>query len=98
MLMRCLPSSNAKKRRSTNMATITSKEIVDDIIAADGRYMGDPQVVKVVEYSNMFNGGQAWGIIYEGEDPMRYHNAPACHNPQTIWVHSSIVPEPRNQI
>ena len=78
------------------MATITSKEIVDEIIAADGLYMGDPQVIKVVEYSNMFNGGQAWGIIYEGEDPMRYHNAPACHRPQTIWVHRSIVGRPDN--
>jgi len=73
------------------MATITSKEIIDEIIAADGRYMGDPQVIKVVAYRNQFNGGEAWGIIYEGEDPMRYHNAPACHNPQTIWVHKSLV-------
>jgi hypothetical protein len=73
------------------MATITQKEIVDEIIAADGQYYDDPLVVKVVQYENMFNGDLAWGIIYHGEDPMRYHNAPACHNPKTIWVHKSLV-------
>ena len=73
------------------MATINSREIIDEIIAADGRYEGDPQVIKIVAYRNMFNGGEAFGIIYEGEDPMRYHNAPACKSPQTIWVHKSLV-------
>ena len=78
------------------MATVTSKAIVDEIIAGNGLYGNDedgydPLVVKIVAYSNMFNGGEAWGLIYEGEDPMRYHNAPACHHPQTIWVHSSLV-------
>jgi hypothetical protein len=73
------------------MATITQKHIVDEIIASDGRYMDDDLVVKIVEYENMFNGGLAWGIIYHHEDLMRYHNSPACHNPRTIWAHSSIV-------
>lgn len=78
------------------MATVSSKEIVDDIIAGDGLYGSeeegyDPLVVKIVEYRNQFNGDPAWGLIYEGEDLMRYHNAPACHSPQTIWVHSSLV-------
>ena len=72
------------------MATITQKHIVDDIIAADGRYEGDPLVIRIVQYNNMFNGGIAYGLIYDGEDPMRYHNAPACDNPKTIWQHSSL--------
>jgi hypothetical protein len=38
-----------------------------------------------VEYENQWNGEPAYGLIYEGEDPHRYHNAPACHNPTTIW-------------
>jgi hypothetical protein len=73
------------------MATLTNPEIVQEIIDNNGYYHGDPLVVKVVAYRNMFNGGKAWGVIYEGEDLMRYHSAPACHNPQTVWVHKSIL-------
>jgi hypothetical protein len=80
-----------QRRRLMTMATITQKEIIEEIIANNGRYMDDPLVVKIVSYSNMFNGGEAWGIIYEHEDPMRYHKSPACHNPQTIWVHKSLM-------
>lgn len=69
------------------MATITSRKIVDETIAADGVYLGDPQVVLIVEYNNMFNGDLAWGFVYEGEDPERYHKSPACRNARTIWIH-----------
>jgi len=71
--------------RRGDMATITQKHIVDGIIENNGRYMDDPIVVKIVEYENMFDGALAWGLIYEWDDPNRYHNAPACHNPRTIW-------------
>lgn len=67
------------------MATITQREIVDEIIRGNGRYEDDLPVIKIVEYNNQFDGGIAWGLIYKGEDPMRYHNAPACHNPREIW-------------
>jgi hypothetical protein len=67
------------------MATVSSKSVVDQIIAQEGHYYGDPQVIKIVQYNNTFDGKLAWGLIYKGEDPERYHNAPACHNPQTIW-------------
>jgi hypothetical protein len=95
--MPCLPSSNAKRqRRLKSVATITQKNVVDEIIANDGLYGNDedgydPRVVKVVAYNNMFNGGEAWGLIYEHEDLNRYHDSPACRNPQTIWVHKSVV-------
>jgi len=67
------------------MATITQKSIVDTIIANNGHYEGDPQVVKIVRYNNQFDGGVAYGLIYKGDDPDRYHNSPACHNPETIF-------------
>jgi hypothetical protein len=68
------------------MATVNSREVVDAIIKGKGFYPGDHlRVVKIVQYANMFDGGTAYGLIYEGEDPMRYHNATACINPQTIW-------------
>lgn len=66
------------------MATV-SKEIADEIIAHEGRYPGDPLVIKIVRYENQFNGEYGYGLVYEGEDPHRYHTSPACINPQTIW-------------
>jgi hypothetical protein len=68
------------------MATVT-RRIVDVIIANDGIYPGDDMypVIKIVRYNNQWNGGVAYGLIYRGEDPMRYHTSAACHNPETIW-------------
>ena len=67
------------------MATVSSREIVDEIIAKGGHYDDDETIVRIVQYNNQFNGELAWGLIYEGEDLWRYHNSPACHNPQTIF-------------
>ena len=72
------------------MATITQKDIVDTIIRNNGHYEDDELVVKIVEYNNMFDGRVAWGLIYESEDLMRYHNSGACRNPRTIWERDSL--------
>ena len=69
------------------MATITQPEIIEEIIANDGYYEGDPRVVKIVKYQNMFNGGDAWGLVYETDgDPMRYERGGACINPKVVFV------------
>jgi hypothetical protein len=83
------------------MATVSIRHIVDEIIAGDGLYGSeedgyDPRVIKIVEYNNMFNGDLAWGLIYEGEDLNRYHEAGACIRPRTIWEHSSLAGEAGN--
>jgi hypothetical protein len=70
------------------MATVNSRKIVDAIIEGDGVYPGDEAiapVIRIVQYNNQFNGNIAYGLIYEGEDPLRYHKALACINPTTIW-------------
>jgi hypothetical protein len=71
------------------MTTVNSREVVDQVIADDGwDEPGNPhsmRCVKIVQYNNQFNGGIAYGLIWEGMDLMSYHNAPACHNPVTIW-------------
>jgi|SRR6516162_1920001 hypothetical protein len=87
----CLPSSKPKRRRRlTTVATITQRHIVDEIIEANGEYGSDEEgwdipVIKIVEYNNQFNGGIAWGLIYEGEDPMRYERGGAILNPRVIF-------------
>jgi hypothetical protein len=71
------------------MGTIDNKDIVDSIIAANGqRYPDERPVVKIVRYSNMFNGGTAYGCIYEGEDLNKYHPSDAIIDPETIWERS----------
>ena len=71
------------------MATVNNKAMVDTIIEGDGIYPGDEhmRVVKIVEYTNDW-GGTCWGLIYRGEDLMRYHTSGYTHNPKTIWVYN----------
>jgi hypothetical protein len=67
------------------MATVDSREIVDAIIKGNGFYPGDDdRVVRIVQYNNMFNGGIAYGLIYQGEDLNRYF-VPQCRNAKSIW-------------
>lgn len=66
------------------MPTINSKQLVDEIIARNGHYEDDPQVVKIVEYTNDW-GGRSYGLIYEQHDPNMYAPSPFVHNPKTIW-------------
>ena len=66
------------------MATINSRKLVDELIAKNGRYSGDAQVVKIVQYNNMFDGGLAYGLIYKGEPLNRYDNC-AGSNQKCIW-------------
>jgi hypothetical protein len=67
------------------MPTIVNRQIIAEIIANDGYYPGDPQVTRIVQYNNQFNGELAWGVTYEHDDPNKYLNAPACHNPRIIF-------------
>lgn len=64
------------------MATV-SKAIADKIVKGDG--YDHMQVVRIVKYQNQFDGGYAYGLIYRGENLQRYHQSPACHNPEIYW-------------
>jgi len=67
------------------MATIDSKEMIDEIIAANGKlYDDEDPVVKIVEYTNM-GGVRTWGVVFEGENLDRYHASPFVVNPKTIF-------------
>lgn len=67
------------------MSTV-SKQTADEVILYDGMYPGDQQrVVKVVKYQNMFNGADAYGMIYEGQCSDKYAASNSVINPQTYW-------------
>jgi hypothetical protein len=70
------------------MATIDNKQLIDDLIAADGYYEDDPRVYMIVEYTNA-NGNQTWGITYTNErreSRTRYlDETHYVRNPKVIW-------------
>jgi len=62
------------------MGTI-SKKIADDVIA--GKYDDDrPQ--KIVKYTDAW-GGEAYGLICEGQDPNRYRESEFVRSPEVYW-------------
>ena len=70
------------------MSTV-SKHIADEVILYDGLYPGDHErVVKVVKYQNMFNGADAYGMIYEGQRLDAYRASPSIIDPVTYWEYS----------
>jgi len=66
------------------MSTISSKKMVDQIIADDGHYPGDPRVIKIVEYTNAW-GGTCYGLIYYEAGLNNYAPSQYVKNPKTIW-------------
>lgn len=69
------------------MATITTRAIIDGIIAAGGRqYEDEPPVIRIVEYTSQ-SGETVYGVVWEGDrDPHRYDRETAyIHNPRVIF-------------
>jgi hypothetical protein len=65
------------------MTTVT-KEIADQAIQRDFE-PEDPPVLCVVKYQNVFNGGDAYGICYNGQQKIGYLHSPYCLNPTIYW-------------
>lgn len=70
------------------MPTIDSKHLIDEIIANNGVYMDDPQIVKIVAYTNAW-GKTSYGLIYEGMRNDNYSETEYVRNPHTIWEFKS---------
>lgn len=70
------------------MATINSKEIIDELIKNNGYYETDPRAYMIVEYTN-FSGDQTWGVTWindSRESRTRYLNeTDYVRNPKVIW-------------
>jgi hypothetical protein len=70
------------------MGTV-SKELADRLVSLNGRYPGDPPVLRIVEYTNMA-GQLAYGIEYRGEVG-KYTSEPDnpyIGNPRVYWRRS----------
>lgn len=67
------------------MGTV-SKNIADDIIA--GKYEeSDGWPIRIVEYTNMFNGGLSYGVEFNERDRGKYSPSRAVINPRVYWEH-----------
>lgn len=71
--------------------TTVDKEFADNIAHHNGWYNGDndnslgdnPQVVKIVEYDNAWDG-KGYGLVFAGQ-PNKYTPSPYVRNPRTYW-------------
>ena len=64
------------------MSTV-SKELADALVHNNGYYADDDQVMRIVEYTNAWNG-TAYGIEYAHEVG-KYHESEYVINPRVYW-------------
>jgi hypothetical protein len=65
------------------MSTITSKPLIDQIIANNGHYFDDPRVLRITEYTNYNGVRECWGLDYRL--PTRYYETEYVRDPVVIW-------------
>lgn len=70
------------------MATIDSKEMIDNLIKNNGKFEDDPLVYRIVEYTNAF-GNITWGVTWVNESSKardRYLiETEYVRSPKSIW-------------
>ena len=68
------------------MSTVT-KAIADKAIANNGRYHPeDPEIIAVIEYSNIFDGGAAYKLVYAGQSIQQVRDSIACRTSKMYWT------------
>lgn len=66
------------------MATITSREIIQEILDNDGVYPGDPQAALIYEYRNVFDNEVAWAVFWDYRDD-DIGSSPAVAEFKLLW-------------
>jgi hypothetical protein len=66
------------------MASIDSREIIDEMIANDGTYPGDPQATQLSQYINDW-GGITYHIAMTPRDVQNLYDSPHCHDVKVLW-------------
>ncbi len=65
------------------MSSVSHRPTVDKIIAENGK--GNPPVVEIIEYRNIFDGGLTWKLVYKGDNINYIRRSLACLDQRTIW-------------
>lgn len=75
------------------MATLTSKEIIDQVIEANGTDpdgVTDFDIMKIVQYTTPEGDPNNWGVVFRCEVGMgianRYETSFVCLEPKVIWT------------
>jgi len=63
------------------MSTV-DKSIADRIIAGE---FEEDHAFKIVKYKNAFDGSDAYGVVFEGNDPNRYKASEYVIAPELYW-------------
>jgi hypothetical protein len=71
------------EREEVKMATV-GKELADKLVALNGRWPGDPPVVRIVEYTN-FAGDLCYGVEYERDIGRYSEESRYVHKPRVYW-------------
>jgi hypothetical protein len=67
------------------MSTV-NKEIADKVVEHNGIYPGDRmRIVEIIKYKNIFDGGDAYRLIYEYQNRELILESPAILSPETYW-------------
>ena len=67
------------------MSTV-NKEIADKTVEHNGIYPGDRmRIVEIIKYKNIFDGGDAYKLVYEGQSRELILESPAIWSPETYW-------------
>lgn len=66
------------------MPSVDSKELVDEIIAAKGHYLDDPQILQVSQYTNNW-GGTTYHLAYRESEVVSLLTSPFCHDIKVLW-------------
>lgn len=67
------------------MPTFHSKQIIDELIANDGVYPGDPQCHAIFEYKHD-TGQILWEVDYDGRGILRLAESPYVLNFRCLWT------------
>lgn len=73
------------------MATVT-KEAADSIIKINTMKKlkkGESKCMRIVKYENNWNS-DSYGVIFEGDNLLAYHNSYNCHNVEIYWENEDI--------
>jgi hypothetical protein len=63
-----LLASSLRKLQEVNiMATVTSRAVIEEMIANDGTFPGDPKAFAIYEFRSSMTGEVAWAVFYDPE-------------------------------
>lgn len=66
------------------MATIDDKNFIDKLIAADGCYEDDPQILEIASYRTT-EGKLTWSVSWTEQDRFNLRSSPFVSDIQVIW-------------